>query len=142
SKKRSFSSSKKRRTWSRPSLKKIREEANVSPKPILKTSSTWNSTTSLLGPPVLPAPGGGSGPCHVKLIRLSRQSDYERIDTLISMPRQTRMESTLLPPYENRGSVIPTTGKSPIDMPRLKAVCQKMMDPHPTARAAPKRSLA
>ena len=36
---------------------------------------------------------------------------------------------TLEPPYENSGRVMPTTGKRPLDMPRLMMVCQKMSAP-------------
>ena len=49
---------------------------------------------------------------------------------------------TLEPPYEKSGRVTPTTGKSPVTMPRLNTTCQKTMLATPTASTAPKRSFA
>ena len=53
-----------------------------------------------------------------------------------------RTVRTLEPPYEKSGSVTPTTGRSPVTIPRLKKACQKIRLPTPMARTAPKRSRA
>src|SRR5690606_7648671 len=65
-----------------------------------------------------------------------------RMETLINIPKQISIETTLDPPEENKGSVMPTTGRRPMDMPRLNTVCQKMMAPTPNANPAPNRSFA